>query len=213
MEPQLSISKSGVMKWGSTIINPDDLDLVDVNYLKWLEVNQLQQNHPGHTIWLVGDLIHAHSPYGEYRMGWRDAPILDEIFGMNIQNLSILADHLSAASQTGFDMYEFMVDEDGHALQPKRHDCGTVACAIGHGPKAGLAVEEFDRSWYLYSERVFGLSDRGWTWCFGSEWEAIDNTPAGAAKRIQYLIKHGLPEDHRDQWLGNAPYIFAKESA
>lgn len=212
MEPQLSISKSGVMKWGSTIINPDDLDLVDVNYLKWLEVNQLQQNHPGHTIWLVGDLIHAHSPYGEYRMGWRDAPILDEIFGMNIQNLSILADHLNTVKQFKFHMGAFMLDDDRCEVNPSRHDCGTVACAIGHGPWAGLPVEN-DRSWFDYSERVFGISNWAWNWCFAADWRGVDNTPAGAAKRILHLIKHGLPDDFFSQMRGRSPYIFAKESA
>lgn len=36
-------------------------------------------------------------------------------------------------------------------------DCTTCACALGHGPAAGLPVDDYDRDWNDYSSRVFGV--------------------------------------------------------
>lgn len=41
-----------------------------------------------------------------------------------------------------------------------------------------------------------GLEDMSveWNWLFGSEWEDVDNTPKGAAKRIRIFLESGVPE-------------------
>lgn len=66
----------------------------------------------------------------------------------------------------------------------KRPGCGTVACAVGHGPSAGIRVYR-DQSWHSYVDRVFGpLDDYDFDYMFGPSWSHYDNTPKGAAARI-----------------------------
>ena len=38
------------------------------------------------------------------------------------------------------------------------NECGTSACAVGHGPAAGIPVSPDDRTWHGYEKRVFGVS-------------------------------------------------------
>lgn len=102
--------------------------------------------------------------------------------------------------------------------------CGTAACAVGHGPSLGRIKDKafaifkpiegmFEKTytdftgetykaqeyegWTDYCERVFGIEggDEEFEWCFGGSWSDIDNTPKGAAKRIAYMLKHGIPGD------------------
>ena len=72
--------------------------------------------------------------------------------------------------------------------------CGTVACACGHGPMAGMPGLEGE-DWTGYSERVFHLSpfQPEWDFLFSGQWADIDNTPKGAAARIRRLLDKGLP--------------------
>jgi hypothetical protein len=83
--------------------------------------------------------------------------------------------------------------------------CGAVACAVGHGPSAGfLAVdsdfnEDGDINWWKYRNRVF-LSpltpngDEAFYFLFGGDWSAVDNTPQGAARRLEYYDAFGIPD-------------------
>lgn len=88
--------------------------------------------------------------------------------------------------------------------------CKTVACAIGHGPSAGiLMTDRFlhnDRSvdWMRYTEEMFIGSEPYvansrrryqplFAWMFGHEWSHTDNSPWGAAARIRYVLHHGAP--------------------
>jgi len=77
--------------------------------------------------------------------------------------------------------------------------CGAVACAIGHGPSAGILFKasEFREdnglyiaSWELYCENFCGNASNEWRWMFGGNWSIWDNTPAGAAARIRYTLRH-----------------------
>ena len=79
-----------------------------------------------------------------------------------------------------------------------KHTCGTSACAVGHGPSAGIEPLR-DESWVKYSKRVFieftetdRLAELAWEWCFSDEWSEVDNTASGASRRIDYLLEHGL---------------------
>jgi len=107
-------------------------------------------------------------------------------------------------------------------------DCGTAACAIGHAPTLAQVDSEFrptkrkitmtnpwtkeettfkePESWTAYTYRVFGLEEfsREWYWCFGPNWSNVDNTPVGAAKRIMYFIKNGVPDD----WKEDAGFLY-----
>lgn len=75
-------------------------------------------------------------------------------------------------------------------------NCGTVACAAGHGPAAGVALRKDEFSpysgmpkWSEYSERAF-TGDRGtvWEFLFDGSWAYSDNHHYGAAARIRYFL-------------------------
>jgi hypothetical protein len=81
--------------------------------------------------------------------------------------------------------------------------CGTVACAVGHGPAAGIFMPSrlasqltgnFDSDiWCEYSIVFLGASYPGarypdgdlFDWVFGGDWDEIDNHHYGAAARIR----------------------------
>lgn len=104
--------------------------------------------------------------------------------------------------------------------------CGTVGCAIGHGPSAGIQRLK-DEDWIDYSYRQFvdvGFKRLGdeeevyeaddiWQWCFAATWTRIDNTPHGAAKRIRWYLDHGLPFDAVQQihWKTELCYAAAEQ--
>src|SRR3546814_10343173 len=59
------------------------------------------------------------------------------------------------------------------------HPCGSVGCALGHGPRAGIHPVLDDDTWPDYCESQFGMrwfSDEA-EWCFGGAWSMIDDTP------------------------------------
>lgn len=77
-------------------------------------------------------------------------------------------------------------------------NCGTAACAVGHGPNAGIKPKKGEE-WgdYSYRTLIDSVSDCehvdgniAWEWCFSGEWSEYDNHHWGAARRINYLIKH-----------------------
>ena len=96
----------------------------------------------------------------------------------------------------------------------EEYECGSVGCAIGHGPLAGIGVEVFDKHegrWDLYCHEVFidiRSDERAWKWCFAYEWSRVDNTPEGAAKRILWLLDKGLPDDWESQMCGKAALCY-----
>ncbi len=85
--------------------------------------------------------------------------------------------------------------------------CGTVGCAVGHGPYAGIRKFK-NETWREYSNRVFGLDSEEWDWCFCGGWVYVDNTPKGAAKRIEYLLNHGVPETAKEQLYLQEPLCY-----
>ena len=102
-----------------------------------------------------------------------------------------------------FDMGEYMSERDGDWMDPRSPDeqskpvCGTVACAVGHGPAAGIRIYG-DHSWEDYSDRVFGEFEDdyfGWDYMFGASWAYSDNTPKGAAARIRTYVALGHSPD------------------
>ncbi len=132
---------------------------------------------------------------------------------MNLKNLGVLADLLETIPEVQFGMASYFDGEEPEGTKPftQLNYCGTTACAVGHGPLAGFPKSP-SMGWLEYSYKYFvfegapedfdgdqptlqsyGQADN-WEWCFASGWSEIDNTPAGAVKRIRYFIKHGLPE-------------------
>ncbi len=94
------------------------------------------------------------------------------------------------------------------------HQCGSVGCAVGHGPLAGIGIEVFDKYeglWNAYCDEVFierSFDPEAWDWCFSSDWSRVDNTPQGAAKRILWLLDKGLPDDWESQMCGKAALCY-----
>lgn len=124
---------------------------------------------------------------------------------MNIENLKILSTFLLTVEPAGFDMLTYARLGDEGDIPLLAHECKTAGCAVGWAPAAGIPPLPSENDWADYSERVFGLKcgSIAWQWCFGSSWAYIDNTPQGAAKRINHLIEHGVPADG---W-GGAPWL------
>ena len=116
------------------------------------------------------------------------------------------------SSPMGFDMAVYCVrgsewfDSPGDA----KNVCGTVGCLVGHGPSAGVRARR-DEFWSDYSWRVFipFTAESEWDWCFDDRWGDTDNTPAGGAKRILWLLERGLPPDWFMQMVGEAPLCYA----
>lgn len=130
------------------------------------------------------------------------------------ENLARLADFLTAIHDcdmpTHFDMWNFFVDADETKRRPVRqedYECGTIACAAGFGPAAGVPALP-DESWDGYIKRAFGVGSVGVShdaiFLFNAHWAMTDNTAEGAALRIRYALDYGVPNNTADQMLGRA---------
>ena len=109
-----------------------------------------------------------------------------------VLNLARLADWLRALPEdyAQFEMEHFMLDRQLGQIKTRAFeitDCGTVACAVGHGPMAGIQPQPAE-TWVDYSERCFAPSGFLFSYLFASDWSYIDNTPHGAAARIAHLL-------------------------
>lgn len=118
----------------------------------------------------------------------------------HVINLIKLSDYLFSLPDdyAHFDMQHFYCLYPGTKMQTLIEDfagyeCNTVACAIGHGPAAGIPIHEDDDLWPRYARRVFGYDDFSGDFMFGIGYVSLDNTPKGAAMRIRYVVEYGLP--------------------
>lgn len=129
-------------------------------------------------------------------------------------NLMKLRDYLYSLPEDydRFDMSVYFYDSlSPHAFftpSEARPSCGTSACALGHGPAAGIEALEGE-GWLSYSERQFGISREDyfelWEWVFCEDWSkyhlercniseeerermGIGYTAHDAATRIQCLV-------------------------
>ena len=130
-------------------------------------------------------------------------------------NLNKLADYLERGKlKVKFDMMQWAAHPSDYFHTKRKPDnrseyshdgwtdCGTVGCAVGHGPFAGIS-KTVNEDWREYSFRVFGgvrnkrhkITRLWWDFCFNGGWAKSDNTPQGAAERIRYVLKHGVPRD------------------
>lgn len=122
-------------------------------------------------------------------------------------NLRRLAAFLSRLPAETFDMEVFC---DISRVTAQKH-CGTVGCAVGYGPNAGIACLTGE-SWVQYGDRVFvSFKSDDWDWMFNGQWSGIDNTPVGAAKRILFYTRRGIPFDWSEQMTGDAPLSYLNE--
>lgn len=147
----------------------------------------------------------------------------------NIKNLTKLADYLESLSPyyRHFGMDSFVRDADDLEALVKYakenggvQHCGSAACAVGHGPSAGILFKpsqlvdrwysgEFLPNWDSYTKNFISEYCHETTsvehgknmfeWLFGGEWEGIDNHHYGAAARIWYILDgNKIPEDFEE---------------
>ena len=126
----------------------------------------------------------------------RDSETVAQKLGLTTQqvlNLARLADYLRGLPEDyeDFGMTQFMADRHGREVDVGviQNSCGTVACAVGHGPAAGIQPLPGERQWWDYSYRAFVNGDHPlWEYLFSSGWDRIDDTHHGAAARIAYAL-------------------------
>ena len=125
-------------------------------------------------------------------------------------NLARLADYLDALPEDYalFDMSTY------YHQSPAR--CGTIACAVGHGPAAGIGptadTVERQLGWIRYAAIYLGVDrqadHRSHRFLFDGAWCTRDNTPRGAARRIRHWLEHGTPPGGTvREWKRGAPYV------
>lgn len=72
---QLSVSKQGTIKFGSTTLHHRDLD--HFQSMIWSEVNRLQWTFASVPIWLVGETIHVWFNRTTYNFHWSDTDVIE----------------------------------------------------------------------------------------------------------------------------------------
>lgn len=134
-----------------------------------------------------------------------------------VNNLQTLSAYLKNGLKAQFTMR--LYDDDGSTMGLYKRDCGTAGCAVGHGPYAGI-VKLPSETWKQYTQRVFGSTESRslnlnnassfFRWIFSGGWEATDNTPVGAALRIDWFLEHGCPDEESiyDQMHGEVPLYY-----
>lgn len=116
-----------------------------------------------------------------------------------VENLRTLAKYLrEKVDPQRFDMADYCYKGSIHneVYLPSEHTCGTAACAVGHGPMAGIGgdLNQY-KSWVSYTHVNFipAGQDRSSEWLFSGCWDEHDNTPEGAADRIDTFLRSGVP--------------------
>ena len=129
---------------------------------------------------------------------------------MKRYNLQLMTDHLKTnVKQENFHMGKYRGDDDDFS-DP---ECGSAGCTIGTCTvlDAENVIKNFTDpdgriEFEAWSEDFTGLLggeyETEWAWCFHSKWKTADNTPTGAALRIEWLLKYGLPENWKNQMRG-----------
>lgn len=143
-------------------------------------------------------------------------PALPWLTKENVANLRRLADYLDSLPEgyEHFSMEVYYVDPKSARYSSKTTPeraarlgmgCGTSACALGHGPAAGI-VPVPNTGWGEYAFLFVGnhgfvdpqyyLPMSGlWSFLFSPNWyRPTVNTPHQAAARIRYALEHGVPD-------------------
>lgn len=135
--------------------------------------------------------------------------------GVNWEKLLRLADALDRELPQGvkFNMEQFVA----------HNSCGTVCCALGlntlidtprdftYSPILG---HNYPEDWTDYACRVLGIDAENSTllyWLFSANWSFADNTAKGAAARIRWTYKHGIPESLYLQMRKLTPLCYLEE--
>ena len=126
---------------------------------------------------------------------------------MKRDNLQLMADHLkNNVKQVNFDMGKYRGKDYFMNLV-----CGSVGCTVGTCTvlDAKNVINNFtytngEIDFMDWSKEFTGMywGEDEWDWCFGYAWAKTDNTPIGAALRIEWLLNNGLPENWISQMYG-----------
>jgi hypothetical protein len=112
---------------------------------------------------------------------------------MNVKNLDKLATYLEGLP-FGYSHFDMQLYIDGQESLPylrcEENFCGTAACALGHGPAAGICYTGTNlfADWEGYAAKFTDRDALLWVWLFNDEWRHTDNTHQGAAARIRYVL-------------------------
>jgi hypothetical protein len=117
--------------------------------------------------------------------------------GVRLDNLLRMADYIETVPQEKFDMYHY---RNGDKKSP---ECDSVGCVIGHStildPVLTMdLVIEGEIFFSRFDSRFCATDTDEQLYLFSSDWKFYDNTPAGAAQRIRFFVKNGLPENWRE---------------
>lgn len=132
---------------------------------------------------------------------------------MNRENLQKMAEYIKKIPQKQFSMAEFRTFNTPEDLET--HKCNTIGDVIGHCtvldiednlPRITTGVINFN-DWSVNYTGLYRDSAE-WIWCFSQYWVRTDNTPTGAAKRIEWLLNNGLPSNYRHQITGKAKLCY-----
>lgn len=98
-----------------------------------------------------------------------------------LNNLIILRDYIKeyyngAINSKTFDMAYYCRSTSSTALFPYQAECGTICCALGHGPQAGIpqkGIENLHWTWRQYADQYFcPIQSKEWEFLFGSRWQS-----------------------------------------
>lgn len=105
---------------------------------------------------------------------------------------------------------EFDISTYDDGIRYYRYFCGTVGCAVGQGPFAGIPKSKTEHWFYYGMSNFTDGSEVLFKWLFSYKWKHTDNTPEGTAKRILYTLKFGLPNNWIEQRDGTSPLVYNK---
>lgn len=117
-------------------------------------------------------------------------------------NLKKLADYLSSGKLKAYFDMEVYADA---AHKYNSHNCGSVGCAVGHGPYAGVKKPK-NMNWKHYAIEKFGanfsfsadgtVNYEYYEFLFSCLWYHEQPRATQAAKRIYLLLEKGLPSNY-----------------
>lgn len=114
------------------------------------------------------------------------------IFEEQKENLIKVASYLwERRAIVNLKMEHYNDDAPGYndAVIDGTHICGTSACAVGHGPQAGVEIQGFE-TWRAYESRAFGIEhgSAAWYFLFGP---GHRDCPISAVARIEEFLTNG----------------------
>lgn len=128
---------------------------------------------------------------------------------MNKENLLRMVDYIETVPQDMFDMKHYR-GSGGNQIEA---ECDGVGCIIGHcihldAPENIPRDSEGQIMFTLWSINFTDVESEEWKYLFYPSWCNIDNTPIGAAKRIRWVVEHGVPDNADEQMRGEAPLSY-----